>query len=68
MDADADANADDEGEAREVREGGHLGEKEDLIGMSGDDTVEIAGGRCMGGAEGRGGGPDIEQPPSRPSP
>ena len=53
--SDADADADEEGEARK---GGDLGEDEELIWRGGDDTVDAAGGRCGGGAEGRGGGPD----------
>ena len=65
MDADADSNADEEGEARE---GGDLGKDEELIGRGRYYTVYAAGG-CYGGvAEGRSGGSDIERPPSRPSP
>ena len=33
-----------------------MGEDEELIGRVGDDTVDAAGGRFMGIAEGRGGG------------
>ena len=61
----ADADADKEGEARE---GGDLGEYEDLIGRGGDDTVDAVGGLCIWGAEGQGKGLDIERPPPRPSP
>ena len=64
-DADTDSDVDEEGEARE---GGDLGEDEELIGRGGADTVDAAGGRCMGGAEGQGGVPDIERPPRQPSP
>ena len=53
MDANADANSDEEGE---TKEGGDLGEDEELIWRGGDDTVDAAGGRCIGGAKGRGGG------------
>ena len=63
-DADADADVDDDGEAREGRD---LGEDKKLIGRGGDDMVDAAGGHCEGGAKGRGGGPDIERPPCRPS-
>ena len=48
--------------------GGNLGEYKELIGRGGDDKVHAAGRRCMGGAEGRGGGPDIDRPLCRPSP
>ena len=49
----SDADSDEEGEARE---GGKLGDQEELIRRDGDNTVDAAGGNCMGGAEGRGGG------------
>ena len=35
-----------------------MGEKEELTGRGGDDTVDAAGGRGGGGAKGRGGGSD----------
>ena len=47
--ADTDADADEEGEARE---GVDLGKDKELIVRGGDYTVDAAGGRCMGGAEG----------------
>ena len=40
-DADTDANADEEGEARKGRD---VGEKEELIGRGGDYTVYASGG------------------------
>ena len=49
-------------------EGGDLGKDKELIEKGGDDTVDAAFGRCMGGAEGRGRGAYIERPPRRPSP
>ena len=39
-----DANVEEEGEAREAREGRNLGEDEELIGRGGDDTVDVVGG------------------------
>ena len=62
-DAVADADVDDEGEAKE---GGDVGEDEELIGMGEDDTLDAVGGICGEGDEGRGGGLDIERPPRRP--
>ena len=45
-DADADADTDEEGEARE---GGDVGKDGELIKRGGDDTVDAAGGSCLGG-------------------
>ena len=55
MDANADANSDEEGE---TKEGGDLGEDEELIWRGGDDTVDAVGGLYMGRARGRGGEQD----------
>ena len=66
--ADADVDADEEGEARGKIRGDDLSEDKELISRGGYDMVDAAGGRCMGGAKGRGGGPDIERPPHWPSP
>ena len=46
----SDANTDGEGEARE---GGNVGEDEELIGRCGDDTVYAAGGCGRGEARGK---------------
>ena len=46
MDADVDANVDEEGEGRE---GGDLGKDKELIRRGGDDTVDAEGRRCGGG-------------------
>ena len=54
-DADVDADADEEEEARE---GGDVGEDEELIARGGNDTVDAAGGRGGGGTEGRSWGTD----------
>ena len=43
-DADADTGTDEKGEARE---GGELGEDEELIGRDGDDTLDAASARCV---------------------
>ena len=65
MDANTDADADEEGEATE---GGDVGKDKELIGRGGDDTVDVSGGNYMGRSEGRGEGPDIERPPRWPLP
>ena len=49
-----DSNTDEEVEARE---GGELGEEEEIIRRGSDDTVDTAGGRCREGARERGWGP-----------
>ena len=64
-DANVDADADEEGEARE---GGDLGKYKDFIRRGWDDTVDAAGGRCGRGAEGLGRGAYIERPPRWLSP
>ena len=52
-DTDADANADEEGEAREW---GDLSKDEELIGRGGYDIVYAAGGQCRGDPRGETGG------------
>ena len=52
-DADAYANADDEGEATK---GGDVGKEKELIVRCGYDMVDAAGGRGRVGREGEGGG------------
>ena len=52
-DANANANSDEEGKARE---GADLGKDKELIGRGGDDTVDAAGRLWMGGSKGQGGG------------
>ena len=47
--ANTNADADEEGEARMV---GGLGKDKELIRRGGDDTVDAAGGRCVGGIDG----------------
>ena len=49
----SDADANEEGEARE---GGDLGKDKKMIGRDGDDTLDATVRRCGGGSEGRGGG------------
>ena len=49
MDAETDADADEEGEARE---GGVLGNFKEFIGRGGGDTVDAAVRSCGRGAEG----------------